>query len=201
MPERIILTPTEQPATSHSVSLRTSDAVTAPQVQWALSGPSVTSGAQTVAAATSDQFDTTLGYPVAHHSATIEGLNAGTTYVYRVGDGETWSEWLEFTTATTEVGGFSFLVQGDAQNDNKAYTSRSFGAAFEARRDGFGLGTATTGPTTLVIFSGARSGAGRPALGPTPRRPPPIPPSPAPRLCPRAGRRGCAGHPSGRVGR
>lgn len=133
VPDRIILTPTEDPTTSQSVSWRTSDAVSAPQVQWALSGPSVTTGSQTLAAATTTVMNSTLGYSVAHHTATITDLAAGTTYVYRVGDGETWSEWLEFTTATTQEGGFSFLVQGDAQNDNKAYTSRAFRAAFEAR--------------------------------------------------------------------
>ncbi|NLA43664.1 hypothetical protein GX865_06010 [Candidatus Saccharibacteria bacterium] len=133
VPDRIILTPTETPETSQSVTWRTSNEVTSPQVQWALSGPTVPSGWQTVAAHSNDEFDTALGYPVAHHSATMEGLDAGATYVYRVGDGETWSEWLEFTTASETAGGFSFLVQGDAQNDNKAYTSRTFRAAFEAR--------------------------------------------------------------------
>ncbi|WP_156378902.1 fibronectin type III domain-containing protein [Microbacterium sp. Root61] len=133
VPDRVILTPTVSPAISQSVTWRTSDAVTAPQAQWAPSGPSVISGAQTVAAASDVAFDVSLGYRVAHHTATIEGLQPGTTYVYRVGDGETWSEWLEFTTAEESSGGFSFLVQGDAQNDNKAYTSRSFRAAFESR--------------------------------------------------------------------
>lgn len=133
VPDRIILTPTERPTSSQSVTWRTSVAVTAPKVQWALNGPTVVTGAATIAATTSDEFTTTLGYEVAHHSATIDGLAANTSYVYRVGDGETWSEWLEFTTAAETTGGFSFLVQGDAQNDNKSYTSRTFRAAFEAR--------------------------------------------------------------------
>lgn len=133
VPDRVILTPTTEPTQSQSVTWRTSEAVTAPQVQWALSGPTVVSGQQTVAAKSTTSFDANLGYRVSHHTATIEGLTADTTYVYRVGDGETWSEWLEFRTAADQVGGFSFLVQGDAQNDNKAYTSRAFRAAFEAR--------------------------------------------------------------------
>ena len=102
-------------------------------MQWALSGKSVVTGAQTVAASSRTEFDTTLGYPVVFHTATFEGLTADTSYVYRVGDGETWSEWFEVRTAAETVGDFSFIVQGDAQNDNKAFTSRSFRAAFEAR--------------------------------------------------------------------
>lgn len=133
VPDRIILTPTVEPTTSQAVTWRTSDEVTAPAVQWELSGPSVTQQWTTVAATSTVAFDVDLGYTIAHHSAIIEGLTPGTTYVYRVGDGETWSEWLEFTTAEDAVGGFSFLVQGDAQNDNLAYTSRTFRAAFEAR--------------------------------------------------------------------
>ncbi|MDQ1204387.1 metallophosphoesterase family protein [Microbacterium sp. SORGH_AS_0862] len=133
MPDRIVLTPTATPATSQSVTWRTGTEVTEPQVQWAPSGPSLVSGAQSLAASTRTEFDTKLGYSVVFHSATIEGLTADTSYVYRVGDGETWSEWFEFRTADDAVGDFSFIVQGDAQNDNKAYTSRAFRAAFEAR--------------------------------------------------------------------
>ncbi|TLF25506.1 metallophosphoesterase family protein, partial [Microbacterium sp. 5K110] len=133
VPDRVILTPTETPTTSQSVTWRTSKDVTTPRVEWALSGPSVVSGAQSMDATSTHRLDTTLGYEIAHHSATISGLEPDTTYVYRVGDGQTWSEWLEFTTASAKPGDFSFLVQGDAQNDNKAYTSRTFRAAFESR--------------------------------------------------------------------
>ena len=131
-PDRIVLTPTTTPESSQSVTWRTSTAVTAPQVEWALSGPSVVSGAGSVDAATTTTFDAEK-YAVSFHTATIEGLEPDTTYLYRVGDGETWSEWFEFRTATAEPEAFSFIVQGDAQNDNKAFSSRSFRAGFEAR--------------------------------------------------------------------
>lgn len=44
----------------------------------------------------------------------IEGLSAGTNYVYRAGDGETWSEVSEFKTADPD-GTTSFAVVGDTQ--------------------------------------------------------------------------------------
>ena len=48
----------------------------------------------------------------------LTGLNAGTTYYYTVGDGETWSEVYHFTTA----GGTStnFFIIGDTQTTNTA---------------------------------------------------------------------------------
>jgi hypothetical protein len=60
-----------------------------------------------------------LNDPVVHrHTATIKGLEPGTTYVYSVGDGtpEGWSELAEFTTAPDGTAPFSFSYMGDAQN-------------------------------------------------------------------------------------
>lgn len=132
VPDRIVLTPTTDPATSQSVSWRTSSAVTTPKVQLTLAGTGVAKPSSTVDA-TSTTFTADLGYDVRQHSATLTGLQPGTTYLYRVGDGETWSEWLEFETARTGNAPFSFIVQGDAQNDIKSYVSRTFRAAYEAR--------------------------------------------------------------------
>ena len=132
VPDRIILTPTATPAVSQNVSWRTSTDVTAPKVQLTLAGRGVATASSTVAA-TSTTFTSDLGYAVREHSATLSGLQPATTYLYRVGDGETWSEWLEFETASDRSEPFSFIMQGDAQNDIKSYVSRTFRAATEAR--------------------------------------------------------------------
>ncbi|MCR1783932.1 fibronectin type III domain-containing protein [Nocardioides carbamazepini] len=132
VPDRIVLTPTEDPSTSQSVSWRTSTAAGAPKVQLTLAGTGVAKETSEIEA-TSTTFTADLGYEVSHHSATLTGLTPGTTYLYRVGDKTTWSEWLEFETATAGDEPFSFIVQGDAQNDIKSYVSRTFRAAYEAR--------------------------------------------------------------------
>ena len=55
---------------------------------------------------------------VAHyHQASFSGLEPNTVYAYRVGDGERWSEWFQFRTASQKASDrFSFLYVGDAQN-------------------------------------------------------------------------------------
>ncbi|MGB0100846.1 MAG: metallophosphoesterase family protein, partial [Nocardioides sp.] len=132
VPDRIILTPTATPATSQHVTWRTSDQASAPKVQLAVATPGAVS-AQSTVAATTTTFTSDLGYAVSSHSAKLTALSPATTYVYRVGDGDTWSEWIEFETAAAEPEPFSFIMQGDAQNDVKAYVSRTFRAATEAR--------------------------------------------------------------------
>jgi len=52
-----------------------------------------------------------------YHSVEFTDLIPDTMYGYRVGDGETWSEWFQFRTASIEKNDkFSFLYLGDAQN-------------------------------------------------------------------------------------
>ena len=47
-----------------------------------------------------------------YHSVTFKGLEPNTVYGYRVGDGEIWSEWIQFKTAHKENAPFlsSMLV-------------------------------------------------------------------------------------------
>lgn len=131
-PGRIILTPTTTPSVSQNVSWRTSSDVTTPKVELALATKGPVTATRTVAATTTT-MTADLGYQESHHSATLTDLAPSTTYVYRVGDGDSWSEWIEFSTASSSPEPFSFIMQGDAQNDIKSYVSRTFRAATEAR--------------------------------------------------------------------
>ncbi|MFI5428425.1 fibronectin type III domain-containing protein [Aeromicrobium sp. UC242_57] len=131
-PGRVILTPTETPATSQNVSWRTSSDVTTPKVELSLATKGDAQATKTFAATTTT-MTADLGYQESHHSASMTGLAPDTTYVYRVGDGDSWSEWTEFSTAASDTEPFSFIMQGDAQNDIKSYVSRTFRAATEAR--------------------------------------------------------------------
>jgi len=56
-------------------------------------------------------LDTTRCY----HRGLITGLVPGKSYLYRIGNGERWSEWFEFKTAVKENKPFSFIYFGDVQ--------------------------------------------------------------------------------------
>jgi hypothetical protein len=159
-PDRVVLTPTADPAHSQAVSWRTSTDVTTPVAQLAPLDKSADymnyrnrSGRNdviNVPAMTVGIVDEQLHYPMAFHQVVFEGLEPNTTYLYRVGDGNltrrdrdtglnanraNWSEWFEFTTATDGASDFSFIYYGDAQDDIKEHVSRVFRRAFAARPD------------------------------------------------------------------
>lgn len=139
-PDRIILTWSDAPATTQSVTWRTDTSVQAGRVEFAVAepGPRFVKNAKSVAA-TSVELDS-KGETARYHSATMRGLKPNTRYVYRVGparpareaekpgsfgvDGPGWSEWSHFTTAARTEKPFSFLYFGDAQNAVKAHWSR-----------------------------------------------------------------------------
>jgi hypothetical protein len=123
-PERIVLSPTAEPATSQIVTWRTpsdtgSMAEISPtggrsttQVTGAEISP--TGGGSTTQVTGADTGAAGAG---SYHRATFTGLTADTPYRYRVGDGTTWSEWLTFETAAAGAEPFTFLYLGDVQND------------------------------------------------------------------------------------
>lgn len=131
LPDRLVLTWKADPATSQAVTWRTDPSVKQAfaEVAVAEDGPDFAgyqkkqkSKARRQSAQTTE-LKTDLG--VSHyHSANFEGLTPQTLYVYRVGDGVNWSEWLHFRTASQERKPFTFLYFGDAQNDIKAHWSR-----------------------------------------------------------------------------
>ena len=132
IPTRIVLTWEGDPATSAAVTWRTSaDVVQATaEVAVATDGPGFPKTAAKVLAVTTP-LDTDFG--LAHwHTVSFAALIPKTKYVYRVGDGENWSEWFQFQTASTTPEPFSFIYFGDAQNDVRSMWSR---VIREAARD------------------------------------------------------------------
>ena len=130
VPDRIVLTWSEDPATTQSVTWRTSTEITAAAAQITIAdpGPDLEKTARTVAAA-SEPLTTNLG-PAHYHSVTFTGLTPSTLYAYRVGDGQTWSEWFQFRTAAATAQPFSFIYFGDAQNDIRSKWSRVIRSAW-----------------------------------------------------------------------
>lgn len=144
IPDRVVLTPTETPATSQAVSWRTSNDVETAQAQIVetlpgpsetLNGPRLAQLADTVPAAESTSIQADLGYMTQFHTAVFEGLEPDTSYLYRVGDGANWSEWYEFSTAAEGFAPFSFIYVGDAQNNIEEHVSRVFRRAFAGADD------------------------------------------------------------------
>jgi hypothetical protein len=122
--ERIILTWSDNPATSQAVTWRTRMAETQSlaQIAPAEASPDFASGAQTVSA-TSTELQVN-DWKTHYHSVNFTDLIPATLYAYRVGNGEQWSEWFQFRTAHNQPQPFSFIFFGDAQINIRSLWSR-----------------------------------------------------------------------------
>jgi acid phosphatase type 7 len=130
IPDRIILTWSKDPRTSQAVTWRTSPEVEhgLAQIAVASDGPIRTEDALQVQAV-SQNLKTDIN-EARFHSANFVDLKPGVKYAYRVGDGANWSEWFQFTTASSSPEPFSFVYFGDAQNDIKSHWSRVIREAY-----------------------------------------------------------------------
>lgn len=132
LPDRVVLSWSEDVCTTQSVTWRTSvDVATAyAEIAVAEAGPAY-AGKATRLIATSEALKSDIN--TAHyHSVTFRDLTPATIYAYRVGDGVNWSEWFQFRTASEKPLPFSFIYFGDAQNNLRSLWSR---VIREAQRD------------------------------------------------------------------
>jgi 3',5'-cyclic AMP phosphodiesterase CpdA len=136
VPARIVLSWAGDPARSQAVTWRTEVAVGSPQAQVVKfsADPKFEALASTVHA-TVAKDDLGDGRAAAHYAARFEGLDPDAAYCYRVGDGQVWSEWNVFRTASTTPEPFRFLYLGDEQNSIKSLWSRSIRRAYSAAPD------------------------------------------------------------------
>lgn len=130
VPTRIILTWAGDPARTQAVTWRTQTLSPSPQAQLArfTADPGFEKKAITVKGADTD--DLGGGQPAGHYAANFQGLDPKTRYCYRVGDGQAWSEWNSFVTASDRPEPFRFLYLGDEQNNIKSMVSRSGRTAY-----------------------------------------------------------------------
>jgi len=123
-PDRIILLPTPTPAQSQTVNWRTNAGQPQAKAEIALaqSGPGFVRQRKIITGQT-QQLISENGLAL-QHSVTFDGLTPDTLYTYRVKGAGTWSEWLQFRTASADFQPFSLIYFGDAQNHNKSHVSR-----------------------------------------------------------------------------
>ncbi|MCA1997224.1 MAG: metallophosphoesterase family protein [Armatimonadetes bacterium] len=133
-PDRIVLNVSDDP-TTQPVCWRTSAEVDSAflEVMEATRGPIDAKKARRIAAQTTP-LETMLG-PSDRHRAVIDGLQPGASYVFRVGDGERWSEWCSFRAFPGGREPFRFLYLGDSQNDILGQVTRVARAAMLACPD------------------------------------------------------------------
>lgn len=139
-PDQIVLSITEDPATSMAVQWRTDTTVgTAAVALWAAGDfdrpqrpdPMIVDGVTVEALS-----DRTVNEPRVHrHSAVLTGLQPATEYVYAVGSGNgAWSPVARFTTAPMGDAALSFLYFGDVQEGFERFES-VFAEALRRRPD------------------------------------------------------------------
>jgi len=121
-PDRIILNFGQNPSSEVNVTWRTTTKVKKAyaEIAVATASPGFWRNGKTIKANTEllDASAVEDANVFAHyHSVEFADLLPNTMYGYRVGDGEQWSEWFQFKTASDKPDDkFSFLYVGDAQN-------------------------------------------------------------------------------------
>lgn len=129
-PDRIVLSPTTEPATSQAITWRTATSILTGGVEIA---PAADPQAITYVGAGSSTVEQLPGSRLVarHHTAIVTDLSPDTAYRYRVGSGAGWSDWAELTTAPTDPGTpWTFLYFGDAQLGLDAGWAQVADAAF-----------------------------------------------------------------------
>lgn len=128
IPDRIVLTWSDNPANTQTVTWRTDISVERAFGQIAISTSGPLFRDETIYA-TTRSLETNLG-KANYHSVLFKNLEPDTRYIYRVGDGMNWSEWIEFKTASNTFEPFTFIYMGDSQEDVRSQWSRVVRNAF-----------------------------------------------------------------------
>ena len=139
LPDRVVLTWEDDPATTQSVTWRTDTNTKKGLAHLAVANSNGRALKPEVFEAKTELFKSDIN-EANYHSVTFRNLQPDTLYTYRVGDGVNWTEYYHFRTASDRARPFSFIYFGDAQNDVRTHWSRVFREAFrDAPRAAFTL--------------------------------------------------------------
>ena len=142
-PDRVVLNVTPELSNSVAISWRTCDTVKAgfAEIMPVTADPKETKNASRHSAKT-EAFKL-QNISVSYHSVSINNLVPNTTYMYRVGSGNHWSEWFHVKTASKSQDKVSFIYFGDVQVGIKPYWSRVIRQAYAKMPD-----------ANLVLYAG-----------------------------------------------
>ncbi|WP_020528902.1 purple acid phosphatase family protein [Flexithrix dorotheae] len=135
-PDRVILNLTANPMEAVAVNWRTDTTITSGVVEVAIAsaGPEIRQNPRKINAKTSflkSQHENEPEIFANYHEAIIDNLKPGEKYAYRVGQGDSWSEWYQYQMPDPENRPISFIYFGDAQNDVKSMWSRVIREAYK----------------------------------------------------------------------
>ncbi|MDR6944230.1 metallophosphoesterase family protein [Mucilaginibacter pocheonensis] len=137
IPDRILLTVTENPAVSITINWRTALTSEVNSVEYTIADahPEFVSKAKIVNAASKPFSFEEIRF--INHRTTLTDLQPDTLYAYRVGYGESRSEWFQFRTAKANIdkAKLSFIYLGDAQVGIKPLWSRVIRKAYATAPD------------------------------------------------------------------
>jgi 3',5'-cyclic AMP phosphodiesterase CpdA len=139
LPDRVVLTWEDDPATTQSVTWRTDVSSKKGFAHLAIANSNGRELEPEVFEAETMRFESDIN-EAHYHSVKFSDLKPNTLYAYRVGDGVNWTEYYHFKTASDQAKPFSFIYFGDAQNEVRTHWSRVFREAFrDAPRAAFTL--------------------------------------------------------------
>ncbi|MCX6628406.1 MAG: metallophosphoesterase family protein, partial [Candidatus Solibacter sp.] len=134
-PSRIVLTWADDPARTQAVTWRSAAPAPHPQAQIAPLTPQPKFEDSTITVMGAPAGEPVEGIGATSYAVEFKGLEPGTKYTYRVGDGSAWSEWNIFRTASATPDPFRFIYVGDAQNNIRSLWSRTIRTAFATAPD------------------------------------------------------------------
>lgn len=136
-PQRIMLSCTADMAHSQSVAWRAQTPLKKPvaQITPLTASPLTDKDGIIIQATPQGIFPTLTGEEAHHYAANFTALEPATSYCYRVGEKNHWSEWNVFHTAEAAAAPFRFLYLGDVQNDIRALCTRIMRKSYQQVAD------------------------------------------------------------------
>jgi hypothetical protein len=116
LPDRIVLTPGEDPARTMLLSFRTDMGANDTLAEIAELVPAPNFGLKAAQVSGTSMATTSENGGARYHKIAFTGLKPGTAYAYRVKGAAGFSEWHQFRTAAVQAAPFTMIFMGDTQN-------------------------------------------------------------------------------------